>query len=631
MAPHQAVFEAPAALVVEVGNRRNPRSNSTVNTHPRVSVVMPVLNGASVVRRSAVSVLMQSMADFELIVVDDGSTDGTGRMVEALEDSRCILLTQRHSGVSAARNAGIAHAHGQLIVFLDADDEVDESWLARLVEPFDDSRVALVCCGGIRIETGGTLQSMRPHRSGGLIRDFTVLFLAGAFMVRADVLRAAGGFGPLRYGENYDLGFRIARVLRERGLLAVALDDELVRWFGDDARSATRDAARLESAEYTLARYEQELTPEDKAQAHRIAAVNAGRMRRRALALRHGLAAVRAQPYRLDTWRTLGGVIVGHSSRESRPRVAAPEPLANPSGSPLVSVLMPTFNAASTLEHAIGSILAQTFTDFELLVVDDGSTDETPAVLAAQADPRIRVVRLPQNEGLVAALNRGLADARGALVARLDADDVALPERLGLQVGRFRDRPALVLSACAADRVDAGGVLYHRSVPPASHAALATAMLVGNRVIHPATVFHRDVALSVGGYSSDAYPAEDYDLWLRMMRCGEAEGLPQIGVRCMSLPDGISSTNSSRQMEAMERISPMGAGYPPGLARVRRLSMLTRRLRRDLRRRGISRNGSVTQWRTNAFAAARGGRATRWLTVATAAPDLLIASVVERR
>ncbi len=602
-----------------------------VSTNPLVSVIMPVLNGEQTIERSVQSVLRQTMGDFELLVVDDGSTDGTARVVSAVADHRCSLLAQSHAGVSAARNTGIAKANGRLVVFLDADDEVDERWLAHLAAPFDDPDVGLVCCSGVQREAAGGVESLSPHPSGELLRGYTVLLLAGAFMVRADVLAAAGGYAPLRYGENFELGFRITRVLSERHLTAAALGDELVRWFSDTVRSATRDPARLESAEYTLTHYGHELTRFGRALVHRVAAVNARRTGRRAAAVRHGIAAVSARPDRLENWRTLAGVVAGRSARggaDSVVATAAPSHLNRLAGVPLVSVLMPAFNASATLQQAIDSVLTQTFADLELVIVDDGSTDATPDILGAQTDPRIRVIRLAQNGGLVAALNRGLAEARGALVARLDADDVAVPGRLAFQVEAFDRQPDLVLCGCAAVRVSPAGAVVGRSVPPATHARLATGLVSGNRLIHSSTMFRRDTAVAVGGYAPWAYPAEDYHLWLLLMREGAAIGLPAVGVHYLVNPEGISAVNEERQTAVAQQVSPLGQGYPRGIRRVRRLSSCVRAVRRDLKRRGIALTGSAAQWRLDAFRAANGGRLTRWATLALVAPDLLLLSVL---
>src|SRR5260370_39130690 len=112
---------------------------------------------------------------------------------------------------------------------------------------------------------------------------------------------------------------------------------------------------------------------------------------------------------------------------------------------PLVPVWLPVRNGGAHLEAALASVLAQTFADFELLVLDDGSTDATPEILRAMRDPRLRVVTHPQNLGLVPTLNRGLELARGELVARQDHDDVSHPARLQKQVDFFRAHPDHVL------------------------------------------------------------------------------------------------------------------------------------------------------------------------------------------
>jgi glycosyltransferase involved in cell wall biosynthesis len=149
--------------------------------------------------------------------------------------------------------------------------------------------------------------------------------------------------------------------------------------------------------------------------------------------------------------------------------------------SPEVSVLLPVYNGGPFIGHALDSVLAQTFSDFEVIVIDDGSTDETADELRKRAnDPRIRITRHGQNQGLVASLNDGLAMCSGALVARLDADDSCLPDRLGAQVAAFRDDTKLVLCATDYERVTPDGVVSHRGQPPPTHAALAVALLTGN-------------------------------------------------------------------------------------------------------------------------------------------------------
>ena len=151
---------------------------------------------------------------------------------------------------------------------------------------------------------------------------------------------------------------------------------------------------------------------------------------------------------------------------------------------PRVSVLLPVYDAERYLDEAVESILAQTFSDFELLAIDDGSRDASLARLEAYArrDSRVRVVR-QTHAGLVATLNAGLALARGELIARMDADDVSLPDRLSLQVSALAARSDIVCMGGGFDVIDAKNRLLNRVVPPCEHAAILAMALVGRSPI----------------------------------------------------------------------------------------------------------------------------------------------------
>lgn len=120
---------------------------------------------------------------------------------------------------------------------------------------------------------------------------------------------------------------------------------------------------------------------------------------------------------------------------------------------------MPVYNRETYVDEAIRSVLEQDFADFELLIVDDGSTDRTPEIVRVwgERDRRITIVTAPRNEGIPRALNRGLAQARGAYIARMDSDDIMLPHRLAAQEAVLDERPDVVLVSCAYDLIDAGG------------------------------------------------------------------------------------------------------------------------------------------------------------------------------
>jgi glycosyltransferase involved in cell wall biosynthesis len=180
-----------------------------------------------------------------------------------------------------------------------------------------------------------------------------------------------------------------------------------------------------------------------------------------------------------------------------------------------VSVVMSVCNAEAYVADAVASILRQTFRDFEFIIVNDGSTDRTAEILAGFRDPRITVIS-QNNQGLTASLNRALRIARGTYIARMDADDISLPERLERQVQFLEENPAVGLMSCHFCIIDADG--KHRSLcrPPAHNAELQQELLIGNQFCHGAAVFRVECIKTVGAYREFFKFAQDYDLWLRI-------------------------------------------------------------------------------------------------------------------
>jgi glycosyltransferase involved in cell wall biosynthesis len=180
-----------------------------------------------------------------------------------------------------------------------------------------------------------------------------------------------------------------------------------------------------------------------------------------------------------------------------------------------VTVLMPVYNGGPQLSASINSVLEQSFTDFELLVVNDGSTDRTGEYLASISDPRLRVISV-RHCGLSAALQLGLRQAVGEYIARQDADDVAHRARLEVQVAFLDANPHVVLVGGWAIAHDGAGTSLGVIGYPTSPAALRWRLLFDNGVIHSSATFRRREALDAGGYMCDG--AEDYDLWSRLAR-----------------------------------------------------------------------------------------------------------------
>ncbi len=198
----------------------------------------------------------------------------------------------------------------------------------------------------------------------------------------------------------------------------------------------------------------------------------------------------------------------------------------SPASSPRVSVVLPAWNAAATLSVALESLAAQTLADFEVLVVDDGSVDATPEVVRAHSrrDPRFRLLS-PGRVGLARALNLGLAQARAAYVARMDADDRCLPARLARQAAFLDAHPDVGLVSCQVvfdgDRIQSGG--YARHVDWVNSLlepeAIALNRFRESPLAHPSVLFRAGLVTAYGGYADGLFP-EDYELWLRWLERG---------------------------------------------------------------------------------------------------------------
>ncbi len=223
---------------------------------------------------------------------------------------------------------------------------------------------------------------------------------------------------------------------------------------------------------------------------------------------------------------------------------------------PPVTVVMPVYNGAAFLGDAIGSVLAQTFADFELLVVDDASSDESADVIASYRDPRIRFERNARNLGQTATLNRALELARGRYVARLDQDDVSLPLRLERQVELLDRRPEVDVVGTWGFLIDAGGRrvgAMRRRVRDRGN--FLGALAVGECPFwHPSVVFRRDAIRALGGYDPSFAPADDVDLWTRLaLRGGQGVVLPEVHCLYRLHRRQQSTTAADRQRRSIAR------------------------------------------------------------------------------
>jgi glycosyltransferase involved in cell wall biosynthesis len=253
---------------------------------------------------------------------------------------------------------------------------------------------------------------------------------------------------------------------------------------------------------------------------------------------------------------------------------------------PAVSVLMSVHNGAARVTAAVESVLGQTAGDLELIVIDDGSTDATPEHLARVRDPRVRVVTQART-GLTRALNRALAVARAPLVARLDADDRARPERLERQRAFLDRAPDVGLLGTAAAEMDASGRQVRVVQPPRDDAALRRALIRANPFVHSSVMMRREVVDKVGGYDESFPVAQDYDLWMRLSRVTRMANLADVLVLRDVGAGRVSVEREDDRLRAEARVrwrAVREGRYPPWCALFAARPALAAALPRPLRR-----------------------------------------------
>lgn len=216
---------------------------------------------------------------------------------------------------------------------------------------------------------------------------------------------------------------------------------------------------------------------------------------------------------------------------------------------PLITVLMPAYNAANYIGEAIQSILAQTFTEFELLIVNDGSTDDTEKIIRSFSDPRIVLVN-QDNQGISTALNNGLAVAKADYIARFDADDICFPNRLEKQYNFLTVNPQYCIVGCDADYYDMNDYyVFTCHSPGHTNEEIQRVKMDICPFIHSGVLYKKQDILDAGGYTIHAHSFEDHFLWAKVLKNGNAYNLPEVLLKVKLHPGSISIDEKWRSKE----------------------------------------------------------------------------------
>ena len=189
---------------------------------------------------------------------------------------------------------------------------------------------------------------------------------------------------------------------------------------------------------------------------------------------------------------------------------------------PLVSVLMPAYNAEKFIAEAIQSVLDQTYSNFEFIIIDDGSTDQTAHIVSIFTDPRIRFFKNNRNKGLIRTLNDGFLHCKGSYIARMDADDICDRKRFEVQVNYMQRHPKCSICGTWAKMIDQKNQKTGRIKNPVSNKTIRVSLLFTPPILHPSVMF-RSALVKTFQYSEDALHIEDFDLWIRVSKNSQVE------------------------------------------------------------------------------------------------------------
>lgn len=494
------------------------------------------------------SVLHQTYPPYEVLVCDDGSTDDTEQVVRSIEDPRIRWINGPHSGRPAVpRNRGIDVCGGDWVAFLDSDDVWLPERLETQVSALSGTQLGAICSNAYR-EVGGVRVGILIHETrgilgfGDLVRDNKVV--CSSMLVARQVLHRTGGFPEstaLRVGEDFCLWMKVSKIT------PIGFVDEPLVIYRDEPLSSVRlgSPSLIQLRLHVLEEYMRWRIRQGAIRSF----ADLG-----AICLIRVLQVSKGCYFRLRS--NLGRM--RHSLLGSIERSIIPEPLStvdadlqNPAlQSPAVSVLLPMHNASAFVRSAVNSILEQSYVDFELIVVDDASTDGSCAVIDSIADRRIVRINFTENRGIVCALNAALEKAKGRYIARMDADDIALPDRLRQQV-EFLDvhRDAALVGGWIEGFGNVRRRYVHRY--PTSFDEIRATLLFSNPFAHPTVMMRRDRLDELKYlYSPETPYVEDWELWSRLVRVGTAANLPNVLLRYR-----IHAASSSRRFTALQRRS----------------------------------------------------------------------------
>lgn len=521
--PNSCHQEVPLKLSRIAGRRPDGK--------PLVSIVIPCYEQANFLPEAVESIVAQTFEDWELIIVNDGSTDDTsgvaGRLIEKYSTKNICLLEKENGGLADARNTGIAAARGKYILPLDADDKISADYLAEAVAILEDRPEYAI----VYVDEQNFGNASHIHRKGLVslenqlrsnIHDYCSLF-------RKELWERIGGYSPAMFlgGEDWNFWITAAKM----GLQSYHLAKPYF-WYRNRVNSMVAETlAKLDEVKAHIVLHHPELfNQEAHAQAEKILAHMSESSRNKLE------VTLQKHPQNPILKKIHDFMIKGDTQMP-----------------PLVSVILPTFNRPDTLAEAIQSIFDQSFQNFEILLINDGGADVRSFIHPFKSQEKMIYLQHEKNRGLAACRNTGIRAARGRYIAYLDDDDVYYPDHLKtlvnfLESGRY---PVAYTDARRAHQIlkDGKYIVAKKDVQYAFDFDYEE-ILVGNYVPVICIMHEKRCLEEVGLFDETLSTHEDWDLWIRMSRKFQFHHITKLTCEYASRQDG-TTMSSGKKAEIM--------------------------------------------------------------------------------
>ncbi|MGB3266081.1 MAG: glycosyltransferase [Microcoleus sp.] len=568
-------------------------------THaPQVSVIIPAYNGDRYIAQAVESVLAQTLTDWEIVIVDDGSTDETHQVLQPYLD-KIRYVYQENRGVAAARNRGIQEAKGEFIAFLDQDDFFEPDKLAAQIALFRSSPSLGIVNSGWRLvnEQGDAISDITPWLYFPKLNLETWIVqmpvLPSAMMFSRQWLEIAGGFNSeFDSVDDSDLVLRLAVL----GCEAAWLPQITVSYRQHDKNVSIKKALKQANLFITLKQqfFAKPDLPQHIRELENPAFYEALTWMAWQLyysnypveAVDFFQKSLRYSPYSArktvtDWLKRLGAIAqvygktidfqILRNLSEWKQLMAS----ILSSKKPRVSVIIPAYNCERYIARAVESAINQTYKDWEIIVVDDGSTDSTSQVLDVYRDIIQYVYQ--ENQGAAIARNRACEIAKGEFLAFLDADDFFLPEKLAKQIACFEADPSLGMVQNGWLMVDETGKDIYASVPWEESPNLDLEAFVLFKSVRPsAMMLRREWWERLGGFDPRFPPTEDLDFALRLTLKGcKCAWLKEV-LTCYRQHDKNLMSGGQKVMKSMEIVMEQFFARPDLPDRIRKLKKAER-------------------------------------------------------